>query len=129
MNVFQTRKVLEAKMTDKCDIYRRKKVINENGSTDIILDPTPIATDVPCRISFIRYKIEDPSNIRIDENPIEHTPKIFLPVFTDIKAGDTVILRRISVENEILYTYKGIVGAPACFDTHIEIMLNIDTSA
>ena len=30
MNVFQTRKVLEAKMTDRCDIYRRKKVINEN---------------------------------------------------------------------------------------------------
>ena len=129
MNVYQARKVLEAKMNDRCDIYRRVTVINPDGTTSIKLSEEPIYKDIPSRISFIRYKVENPSDINIDENVIENTPKLFLPVFTDIKAGDTVVLNRMSSEGKILYTYKGIVGLPATYDTHTEIMLFIDTSA
>ena len=91
MNVYQARKVLEAKMNDKWDIYRRVTVINPDGTTSIKLSEEPIYKGIPGRISFIRYKVENPSDINIDENVIKNTPKIFLPVFTDIKAGDTVI--------------------------------------
>lgn len=129
MTIDMIRKAFEGKMTDKSNIYRRKTVKNEDGSTAVILDPEPIAVDVPSRISFIRYKVEDPSNTAIDNNPIQLTPKIFFPVYTDIKAGDTVKLKRISKEGIVMYTYEGILGLPAYYDTHIEVMLNVDTTA
>lgn len=129
MNVYQARKVLEAKMNDRCDIYRRVTVINDDRTTSVVLDTEPIAVDVPSRISFIRYKVEDPSNTAVDNNPIQLTPKIFFPVYTDIKAGDTVKLKRMSKEGIVMYTYEGILGLPAYYDTHIEVMMNIDTTA
>lgn len=129
MDVYQARQVLNAKMTDRSDIYRRTSVKNPDGTTAVVLKDIPIATDVPSRVSFIRYKIEDPSDRQLDENPLKSTVKIFFPVKTDIKAGDKVVLRRLSSEGDILYTYKGVLGLPAAFDTHMEVMLDIDTSA
>lgn len=129
MNVFEARKVLESKMTDRCKIYRRKTVRNTDNTTAVILPTEPLHTDVHCRISFIRYKVENPADVEVDENPTRMVPKIFFPVFTDIKAGDRVELARISVEGEILLTYSGTLGLPAAYDTHTEVMLNVDTSA
>lgn len=129
MDVYQTRKVLESRMVDRSDIYRRRSEKNIDGTTAVRLSKTPIATDVPSRISFIRYRVENPSDKRVDENPIEVAVKIFFPVMTDIKAGDKVVLRRMSSEGEVLYTYSGMVGLPATYDTHTEVMLDIDTSA
>ena len=129
MNIFMSRKVKEAKMTDRCDIYRRKTIKNLDGTENVVLDKEPLYTDVHCRISFVRYKVENPAGILIDENPVELVPKIFFPVFTDIKVGDTVKLRRISTENEVLGTYEGITGLPAFYDDHTEVMLSVNTSA
>lgn len=129
MTVDMVRKAFESKMTDKSTIYRRRTIINDDRTTSVVLDTEPIAVDVPSRISFIRYKVEDPSNTAVDNNPIQLTPKIFFPVYTDIKAGDTVKLKRMSKEGIVMYTYEGILGLPAYYDTHIEVMVNIDTTA
>lgn len=129
MNYKQTRLVLESRMTDRCDIYRHKTIKNIDGTTDIKIGSEPIHSNVKCRISFIRYKIENPSDIKVDENPIRFTPKIFFPVFTDVKAGDKLIVTRYSSENEVLGHYEGITGMPAYYDTHTEIMLNVHTGA
>lgn len=129
MTIDTIRKIFESKMTDRCSIYRRKTIINPDKTTQVVLDKNPILSDVPCRISFIRYKVENPSDMQLDSNPIQLTPKIFFPLYTDIKAGDTVKLNRISSEGITLLTYSGILGLPAYYDTHIEVMLNIDTDA
>lgn len=129
MNYKQTRLIFQSKMTDRADIYRHRVINNIDGSTDIVLDEKPLYTNVKCRISFIRYKIENPSDIAVDENPIRFIPKLFFPVFTDVIAGDVVKVTRYSSENEILGYYDGVTGMPAYYDTHTEIMLNVNTNA
>lgn len=129
MNYKQTRLVLESRMTDRCNIYRHRLITNIDGTTDLVLDNEPLHANVKCRISFIRYKIENPSDIKVDENPIRFTPKIFFPVFTDVKAGDKLVVTRYSSENEELGKYEGVTGMPAYYDTHTEIMLNVNTDA
>lgn len=130
MNVFQARRVLEAAMTDRCTICRRRSVINSDGTTTVKLDTeNPIVKNHKCRLSFSRYRLESAANKAIDENPVETNPKVFFPIFTDVKAGDYIYIDRMSTENEVLMKYEGILGLPAAYDTHTEAMLNIDTSA
>ena len=63
MNVFQARRVLEAAMTDRCTICRRRSVINSDGTTTVKLDTeNPIVKNHKCRLSFSRYRLESAAN-------------------------------------------------------------------
>ena len=119
--------VIESLMTDQVDIYRYETDINEDGTDSIHLSEVPIYTDVPCRISF--SSLEKPGNYKVDENPINSSPKIFCPRGADVKAGDYFEVRRLNGQGSVIAIYRGIAAMPAVYVTHIEVLIEIRESA
>lgn len=112
---------------DKMDIRRYVKHKNEDGTTQTDLDMTPIATDVPCRVSFGHDDL--PTDQKVDMDKINFTPKIFCACTVDLMAGDVITARRYSDDGTIIHTYEGSVGLPSWYSTHQEAYFHIDEGA
>lgn len=107
--------------TDKFANYRHINSAQEDGTTGISLEPTPVQSNVSCRISF---KNEDNSEPTLeDRNPIYLGLKIFCSSEIDVKKGDKIIVDRLSDSGDILESYSGIANLPKMYTTHQEILL------
>lgn len=112
---------------DRMDVQRYVKHKNDDGTTQVDLDPTPIATDVPCRISFTHSDM--PKDKDVDMDKIDFSPKVFCAPTVDLKAGDVVVIRRYSDDGQILHTYTGSLAMPSWYATHQEANIDIDEGA
>jgi len=108
-------------------ITKHVSIVNEDATTSITLSPTPLYTEVPCRLSFPR--MESPQNEQIDETPIMTTPKLFCDILTDIHEADVIVVSRKTKLGALLATYKGIIGLPNVFTTHKEVLFLVKESA
>ena len=118
--------MIEQSLFDKVDIYRYEPVKNPNGSTTTQLSKEPVHADIPGRISFSYSKIEGASPSRKDGDPISHNPKIFFAVNAPIKTGDIVVVKRFNKAGDQIATYKGKIGLPNVFQSHIEVSIYIE---
>lgn len=120
-------KLIASMLTDKVDVYRYVNEVSEDGSTTTKLSSEPVVSDLPGRISFSYSKIENAKIHDPSGDPIDHTPKIFFLTDADIKTGDIVTVKRyIPGTEEILVSYRGKIGLPSIFPTHIEVSIAIE---
>ena len=89
-----------------------------------VLPDTPIFNNIPCRVSFGNR--ESAKDTEIDFNPINFTPKLFFSLNVKLKAGDYVVVTRSIDTNETSVIYEGNIGLPAVFQTHQEVLFNVE---
>lgn len=119
--------IVESLFTDRVDVYHYDTSVNSDGTTSVGLPDVPDIANVKCRISF--SSSDSPKDSEVDETPVKFSPKLFVPVGTEIKAGDFVVARRVGDGGDVLATYRGTVGMPNQFVTHKEVLFYIKESA
>lgn len=112
---------------DRMDIYRTSKGTNQDETTDVSYEPTPLYEDVPCRLSFSGD--DTGSDSEVDRNPVRFNPKLFCKAEVDLQAGDYVVVRRYADNGSIIKTYQGQVALPSWYTTHQETLMRIDEGA
>ena len=113
--------------TDKMDIYRTQSNDNDDDTVNISYDPTPLYTDVKCRLSF--SSDDSGADSEVDRNPVRFNPKLFCQAGVDLKAGDYVIVRRCADDGSVIHTYEGQIAQPSWYSTHQEAFVRIDEGA
>lgn len=103
-------KAMEVFDTDKINIGRRAPIQNPDGTMGESNPETPLYTDIPCHISFI--KADNPDNETVDTKPIITGLKINCNLSVDLQQGDYITAFKCSSTGEILETYKGVIGFP-----------------
>lgn len=112
---------------DRMDIYRTVKDSDDDDTTNISYAPTPIYTDLRCRLSFGSDDVG--SDSEVDRNPVKFSPKLFCKADVDLKAGDYIVVRRYADDGSVAQTYQGRVAKPSWYTTHQEAFLRIDEGA
>lgn len=112
---------------DRMDIYRTAKENNDDNTTNISYDATPLYTDIKCRLSF--SSDDTGSDSQVDRNPVVFNPKLFCGAEVDLKAGDFVVVRRYADDGSVIKTYEGQVALPSWYSTHQEAFMRIDEGA
>ena len=120
-------KLYTALYDDRMDIYRTVKENNDDNTTDISYEPTPLYTDIKCRLSF--SSDDTGSDSEVDRNPVKFNPKLFCEPQVDLKAGDYVVVRRYADNGSVIKTYQGQVALPSWYSTHQEAFVQIDEGA
>lgn len=112
---------------DRMDIYRTNRIENDDSTTDIAYNESPLYEDVKCRLSF---RLDDSgADSEVDRNPVRANPTLFCGSDVDIRAGDYVVVRRYADDGRVLSTYEGRVAMPSRYSTHQETFLRIDEGA
>lgn len=127
MNLAGLGKLFAILYNDKMDIYRTSKETNEDTTIDISYNPTPLYTDVACRISF--ESDDTGTDSEVDRTPIRFNPKLFCEPKVDLQAGDFVVVRRYADDGSVIKTYQGQVSLPSWYSTHQEAFMRIDEGA
>ena len=112
---------------DRMDIYRTSRSNNEDCTTSISYDPTPLYADVRCRLSF--SSDDTGSDSEVDRNPVRFNPKLFCGADVDLRAGDYVVVRRYADSGSLMVSYEGPVAMPSRYTTHQEALMHIDEGA
>lgn len=112
---------------DRMDIYRTSKATNDDDTTDISYQPTPLYTDIACRVSF--SSDDTGTDSEVDRNPVKFNPKLFCGADVDLQAGDYVTVRRYADNGSVTQVYQGQVGRPSWYATHQEAFFRIDEGA
>lgn len=112
---------------DQMDIYRTDKKSNDDNTVDISYQPTPLYSNIRCRISF--SSDDTGADSEVDRTPVRFNPKIFCETGVDLKAGDYVAVRRYSDDGSLRALYQGQVSQPSVYSTHQEAFVRIDEGA
>ena len=62
-------------------------------------------------IRYTRVSVDQPTAISGSAIPVEIAMELHMPQFTDIRAGDTVTVKSIDSNNNIVAAYRGVVAA------------------
>ena len=111
---------LERLYCDKLTIKRYIPMVNEDGTTDEILDDSNEYNDIPCRISSLKEDQRDLLNWDVDETFARI--KVFLSPSIKINKGDEVYIQRY-LNGEQVQEYKGHAGDPLVYDIAQEFIL------
>ena len=120
-------KLLTILYNDRMDIYRTQSEENTDTTIDISYTPTPLYTDIPCRLSF--SSDDSGADKEVDSTPVTFDPRLFCEHKVDLKAGDYVVVRRYADDGSIVKTYEGQVAMPSWYSTHQETLMRIDEGA
>lgn len=120
-------KLLAMLYDDRMDIYRTARDTNDDYTTSISYEETPLYSEVACRLSFSSDDVG--SDSAVDRNPVKFNPKLFCATKVDLRAGDYVVIRRIADDGSIMATYEGAVAKPSKYSTHQETFVHIDEGA
>lgn len=119
--------IIKLTFTDNLDVYRYTEIDNDDDTTDVVLSETPIHTQVPCRVSYI--KMESPLENSIDGVPILTAIKLFFAITEDVIEGDFIVVRKVGTDGTILATFSGTLGLPSVYETHKEALISIKEMA
>lgn len=128
MRLAGTKSLLAMLYDDRMDVLRYIHTENPDGTTETSMQPEPVLTNVPCRVSFSN-STDDPNDVVVDENPIKYMPRIFCSPDVPLQAGDYVIVYRKDDSGRTTYSYKGNIAQPNWYSNHIEVKFNIDEAA
>ena len=120
------RPYVESTMTDYMNIYRHEVTVNEYGATEVGFPDKPLYERVPCRLSW--SEMESPRDYTEDYTPVELPIKVFCKYNQDIRAGDYVIIMRLT-ENEVIDMYKGICSDTRTMESHKELYFRVQEPA
>lgn len=112
---------------DRMDIYRTVKEDDDDNTTSISYAPTPLYTDLKCRLSF--SSDDTGTDAEVDRNPVKFSPRLFCEQSVDLQAGDYIVVRRYADDGSVIKTYKGQVALPSWYSTHQEAFMRIDEGA
>lgn len=127
MNLAGLGKLYSIMYDDRMDIYRTGAELEEDDTTNISYDPTPLYVDIACRLSF--SSDDTASDTEVDHTPVRFNPKLFCRAEVDLKAGDFVVVRRYADNGSAARIYRGQVAQPSWYPTHQEAFLRIDEGA
>lgn len=111
--------ILGSLYQDKLDIHRFSPSTDDDGTTKVQKNSTPVATNVACRASYTT----DESSAALTEanNPRRQILIIFCGPAVDIRKGDSLTVRRLNDSGATMTTYTGLAGAPKRYPSHQEI--------
>lgn len=112
---------------DRMDIYRTESRSTDDDTTDISYKPDPLYRDIPCRLSF--SSDDTGSDSEVDRNPVRFGPKLFCAADVDLKAGDYIVVRRLTDDGAVARVYEGRSARPSWYSTHQEALVQIDEGA
>ena len=112
---------------DKMDVYRTTENTNDDTSNNIAYNPKPLYTDISCRISF--SSDDTGTDSEVDRNPVVYNPKLFCRPEIDLRAGDYVIVKRLTDKGVVARTYEGVISEPSWYTTHQEAFMRINRGA
>ena len=120
-------KLFNTLYTDKFSVYRYKEVEEDDGSTYIEEQLTPVYDGKNCRISY--GSSDNPETNKEDTNPLYLQVKIFCDTEIAVKKGDKIKAQRLSDNGTVLAEYEGIASAPLQYVTHKEFLIVQDGDA
>lgn len=113
MNYAKHRKAIE-KLYDAAATISRHASVKDPISKETTLQPAPIYTDQPCRISQKALGQNDQTEA---QNEIRYETKLFIAPELVIKQGDRVVVTRGSI------TQSYVAGEPFPYPTHQEVSI------
>lgn|GEM_PF-4782326 len=109
--------------SDLCDVYRYITTLDEHGATRKERNDVPIYQDVACLIS--PEQADDANPRTISNIPLEQFISIHTTPDIKLVAGDYLVLKKLS-KGQILRRYRGTIGEPKAYPTHIKATLKLD---
>jgi len=114
LNYSKHRQAIEKIYVDLATISRYVETETAAGETKLSVDPVPIYTDQPCRISQKSLGVNNQAEA---QNEIKYEIKLFISPELNIKQGDIIIVTRGAV------TRSYASGEPFLYPTHQELSL------
>lgn len=109
--------------TDECDVYRYTEQSDDFGGTRPARGTLPAISEVPCLISHA--SVDAATNRLKSHIPMEKRIAIHLPLASALRAGDYVVARKLA-RGLVVCTYRGTIGEPAVYPSHIRAELDLD---
>lgn len=128
MKLGGTSSLLSLIYDDRMDVYRHTSELNEDGTTETLLEPKKVLEGVPCRLSFSNMT-DYPNDLKVDSNPILMTPTIHCHPDVKLLPGDYAVVTRFFDSGEEAMVYKGLLAQPNWFSNHQEVRINIEENA
>lgn len=112
--------------TDEFDVYRYTEQTDSFGAQRAVRGSQPDLCQVPCLISHTA--VDAASRRSTSHIPLDKRIAIHAPVSSALRAGDYVVARKLS-RGALLCTYRGTIGEPAVYPSHIRAELELDDAA
>ena len=125
VNLANYRGVFAKMYKDRFDVYRHGTETDANGATHQVLHLMPVLSDMPCMISPEQADDAMPrpqALLNADQYISIHCrPEL------DLIIGDYIIARKMR-NGAVVRTYKGTIGEPKVYPTHIKATFKLDSS-
>lgn len=124
VNLAKYRGVVARMYKDRFDVYRHGTETDANGATHQTCYSIPALSNQPCLISPEQADdaMPRPKALLEDEQYIS----IHCRPETDLMKGDTIVARKMR-NGSVVRTYKGTIGKPKVYPTHIKATFKTDT--
>lgn len=124
VNLANYRGVIAKQMyKDRFDVYRHGTETDANGATHQVCYQMPALSNLPCQISPEQADDAMPRPQALSD--VEQYISIHCRPETDLIKGDTIVARKMR-NGAVVRTYKGTIGEPKVFPTHIKATFKVD---
>lgn len=123
VNLANYRGVIAKMYKDRFDVYRHGTETDANGATHQVCYKMPAMSDQPCQISPEQADDAMPRAQAI-QNADQYISIHCRPEL-DLISGDYIVARKMR-NGAVVRTYKGTIGEPKVFPTHIKATFKVD---
>lgn len=123
VNLANYRGVIAKMYKDRFDVYRHGTETDANGATHQVCYQIPAMSDQPCQISPEQADDAMPRAQAI-QNAAQYISIHCRPEL-DLISGDYIVARKMR-NGAVVRTYKGTIGEPKVFPTHIKATFKVD---
>ena len=125
VNLANYRGVIAKMYKDRFDVYRHGTEKDANGATHQVCYQMPALSDRPCLISPEQADDAMPRAQAIQD--ADQYISIHCRPELDLISGDYIIARKMR-NGAVVRTYKGTIGEPKVFPTHIKATFKVDSA-
>ena len=125
VNLAKYRGVVAQMYKDRFDVYRHGTETDANGATHQVRHQMPALSNQPCLISPEQADDAMPRPQALLD--AEQYITIHCRPELDLIKGDYIVARKIR-NGAVVRTYKGTIGEPKVYPTHIKATFKIDSS-
>ena len=125
VNLANYRGVIAKMYKDRFDVYRHGTETDANGATHQVCYQMSAMSDQPCQISPEQADDAMPRAQAI-QNADQYISIHCRPEL-DLISGDYIIARKMR-NGAVVRTYKGTIGEPKVFPTHIKATFKVDSA-
>lgn len=125
VNLANYRGVIAKMYEDRFDVYRHGTETDANGATHQVCYQIPALSNQPCQISPEQADDAMPRAQAI-QNADQYISIHCRPEL-DLISGDYIVARKMR-NGAVVRTYKGTIGEPKVFPTHIKATFKVDSA-